>query len=121
MQTSPKVSQSSQSSVSCPPEHLLKSVELEAEGCSRYGAWSIRGVTIASSPDWLKTKLESVGLRPINNVVDITNFVLLETGQPLHVFDASKITDSSIVVGMPKMTSLPSMVSKNWTYNDGNC
>ena len=96
--TLPKVSQSSQSSVSCPPEHLLKSVELEAEGCSRYAAWSIRGVTIATSPDWLKTKLESVGLRPINNVVDITNFVLLETGQPLHAFDASKITDSSIVV-----------------------
>ena len=82
----------------CPAGHLLQSVRIESEDCARYGLWSIQGVTIAPSPEWLQAKLESVGLRPINNVVDITNFVLLETGQPLHAFDASKIKGSTIRV-----------------------
>ncbi len=73
-------------------DHLLESVEvLEAEACPRYTAWSIRGVKVGESPDWMKQKLRTAGLRPINNVVDCTNFVLLETGQPLHAFDSAKI------------------------------
>jgi phenylalanyl-tRNA synthetase beta chain len=66
--------------------------------CPRYVARVIRGVKIAPSPDWLKTKLQRVGLRPINNVVDVTNFVMLEIGQPLHAFDYNLLEGRGIIV-----------------------
>lgn len=76
-------------------------VEVKSEvACPRYSGVTISGVTVAESPDWLKNKLKLVGLKPINNIVDITNFVLLETGQPLHAFDAAEIKGGKIVVGM---------------------
>src|SRR5438094_1371668 len=59
----------------------------DAELCPRYVARVVRGVRIGSSPDWLRSTLEKVGVRSINNVVDVTNYVMLETGQPLHTFD----------------------------------
>jgi phenylalanyl-tRNA synthetase beta chain len=58
------------------------------ERCPFYSARAIRGVKVVASPEWLRRKLEAVGLRPINNLVDVTNLVMLELGQPLHVFDA---------------------------------
>jgi len=66
--------------------------------CPRYTARIIRGVTIKESPDWLKERLTAIGLRPINNVVDITNFVLMELGHPLHVFDLADLEGGRIVV-----------------------
>ena len=69
-----------------------------ADGAPRYTGTTIRGVKVAPSPEWLQKKLLAIGLRPINNIVDITNFVLHETGQPLHAFDASKILGGKVVV-----------------------
>ncbi|MBQ4508465.1 MAG: phenylalanine--tRNA ligase subunit beta [Paludibacteraceae bacterium] len=68
------------------------------EACPRYTGVSISGVKVQESPDWLKTALQSIGLRPINNVVDVTNFVLMEQGQALHAFDADKIKGRQIIV-----------------------
>ena len=71
---------------------------LSADGAPRYTDKTIKDVKVAPSPEWLQKKLLSIGLRPINNIVDITNFVLMETGQPLHAFDASKIGGGKVVV-----------------------
>ncbi len=74
------------------------SVRIEAaEACPMYSAVRISGVTVKESPAWLKERLESIGLRPINNIVDVTNFVLHELGQPLHAFDAAKLSGSIVV------------------------
>jgi phenylalanyl-tRNA synthetase beta chain len=66
--------------------------------CPRYTGITISGVTIGESPNWLKNRLRAVGLNPINNVVDITNFVQHEIGQPLHAFDADKIDGKSVII-----------------------
>ncbi len=68
------------------------------EACKRYAGITISDIKVAESPDWLKTRLKAIGLQPINNVVDITNYVLHETGQPLHAFDADKITGKTVIV-----------------------
>ena len=68
------------------------------DGAPRYTGTTIRGVKVAPSPEWLQKKLLAIGLRPINNIVDITNFVLHEVGQPLHAFDAAKILGGKVVV-----------------------
>jgi len=70
---------------------------IEPDLCSRYCASLITGIKIAPSPGWLQQRLNSCGMRPINNVVDITNYVMLEYGQPLHAFDYRKIKDEIIV------------------------
>lgn len=69
-----------------------------SEACPRYSGVTLTGLTIEESPDWLKQRLLAIGLSPINNVVDITNFVLHETGQPLHAFDADQITGNKVIV-----------------------
>ena len=79
------------------PGPVTVSVE-DAERCPRYSSLYIKGVKVAESPDWLKDKLRTIGLRPINNIVDITNFVLMEVGQPMHAFDADKIAGNKVVV-----------------------
>ncbi len=66
--------------------------------CPRYSAVTLSNVTVRESPDWLKTRLKSVSLTPINNVVDVTNFVCHEMGQPLHAFDARKVQGKEVIV-----------------------
>jgi phenylalanyl-tRNA synthetase beta chain len=77
----------------------LTSVKIEApDHCPRYVARLLEDIKIKPSPFWLQERLLSVGLRPINNIVDITNFVLMETGQPLHAFDFDRLAENRIVV-----------------------
>lgn len=83
------------------PQGGVNPVAIELPGldkCPRYTGVYITGVTVAESPAWLQNRLKAIGLRPISNVVDITNFVLHELGQPLHAFDADQIAGNRIVV-----------------------
>ena len=70
----------------------------DKELCQRYTARIIKNVKIGPSPEWLQKKITSIGLRPVNNIVDITNYVLMESGQPLHAFDFDKLNGSKIIV-----------------------
>jgi len=80
-------------------EPLISGVEVSAaEVCPHYTAMCIKGVQVGPSPKWLREAIASIGLRPVNNVVDVTNYVLFETGQPLHAFDAAKIKGGRLQV-----------------------
>jgi phenylalanyl-tRNA synthetase beta chain len=74
----------------------------DAEACPRYVGLYIQGIEVKPSPAWLQSRLKAIGSRPINNVVDVTNFVLHEMGQPLHAFDADRIKNSNVVVRTAK-------------------
>ena len=73
-------------------------VAVESEEAPRYTGINISGVKVGESPEWLKEKLNTIGIRSINNIVDITNYILHDLGQPLHAFDASKISGNKVVV-----------------------
>jgi phenylalanyl-tRNA synthetase beta chain len=82
-----------------PPVDSLGAVTIDDPvGCPRYAGRIIDGVQIGASPEWLRSRLETAGIRSINNIVDVTNFVLLELGQPLHAFDFDQLAESRIVV-----------------------
>jgi phenylalanyl-tRNA synthetase beta chain len=68
------------------------------EACPRYSGISIQGITVKESPDWLKKRLLAIGVRPLNNIVDITNFILHELGQPLHAFDLAQVAGRKVIV-----------------------
>ncbi len=79
--------------------NTLASIEIKDElNCPRYSSRVVTDVKIEESPEWLKHKLKSIGLRPINNIVDITNFVMLECGQPLHAFDLDRLNGKKIII-----------------------
>ena len=78
--------------------NIIDIIVEDSEACPRYSGLTISGVRVEESPEWLKTRLLSIGVRPINNIVDITNYVLFETGQPLHAFDFDEITGRKVIV-----------------------
>ncbi len=86
------------------------------EACPRYSALTISGVTVKESPAWLKNKLTAIGLTPINNIVDITNFLCHEIGQPMHAFDADKISGKKVLVKtLPAGTKFTTLDGKERT------
>ncbi|HEX7013995.1 MAG TPA: phenylalanine--tRNA ligase subunit beta [Cyclobacteriaceae bacterium] len=92
-----------------------------AEACPRYSGLTISGVVVGESPDWLKQRLQSIGLTPINNIVDITNFVCHELGQPLHAFDADAITGNKVIVRtMPAGSTFTTLDGRERTLLDSD-
>lgn len=93
-------------------EHIQVTVE-NTQACRRYAGVTINGIQVAESPEWLRNRLLAIGQRPINNIVDITNFILHETGQPLHAFDAQQIGGQGIrVKNLAEGTSFVSLDEK---------
>ena len=89
------------------------------EACKRYACVSITDCEVKESPDWLKNKLNAIGLRPINNIVDITNYVMMAYGQPLHCFDADMVTGHKIVVKtMPEGTPFVTLDGEEHKLSD---
>lgn len=97
----------------------LASVEIiDTENCPRYIGKVVSNVQIKESPEWLKKKIKSIGFRPINNVVDVTNFILHEVGQPLHAFDLDKLNGKKIIVrGAGKDSKFTTLDSKERALN----
>ena len=95
------------------PSELIVEID-NPEDCKRYSGISIHGITVKSSPTWLQQRLKSIGVKSINNIVDITNFILHETGQPLHAFDANKIGNKIIIKNLPEGTPFVTLDEKEW-------
>ncbi|MFZ1808857.1 MAG: phenylalanine--tRNA ligase subunit beta, partial [Cyclobacteriaceae bacterium] len=88
----------------------------DSVGCPRFSGLTISGISVSESPDWLKNRLKAIGLTPINNIVDITNFICHELGQPLHAYDADKITGGKVIVKtMPQGTKFKTLDEKERT------
>lgn len=88
----------------------------DTEGCPRFSGVTISGVTVSESPDWLKNRLKAIGLTPINNIVDVTNFICHELGQPLHAYNADEITGGKIIVKtLPAGTKFKTLDEKERT------
>ncbi len=105
------------------PQRVATAEEVRIDdltGCPFYTARRISGAKVGPSPDWLQKKLQSVGLRPINNIVDITNYVLMEMGQPLHAFDAAKLDGGIIVRRAAEGESFTALDGKTHTLDAGD-
>lgn len=90
-----------------------------AEACPRYAGVTIKGVSVKESPEWLKDRLNIIGLRPINNIVDVTNYVLHELGHPLHAFDAAYISGGAVIVKtLPEGTKFTTLDGEERTLSD---
>ncbi len=109
-ETGPDISSSCNVEIECP------------ELCYRYTARLIRGVRVGPSPDWLVDRLASIGVASVNNVVDATNYVMFETGQPLHAFDFSRVNDGKIVVREPhKNEQMEAIDHRQYPLHAGMC
>ncbi len=104
------------------PDNTISVEVQDLKGCIRYSGIAMSNITVKESPDWLKNRLKTIGLSPINNIVDITNYVLHSLGQPLHAFDADKITGRKIVVkNMPQGTKFTTLDKTERTLNGNEC
>ena len=93
-----------------PATHAISVEVKDTEACPRYTGIVLTGITVAPSPEWIQKRLTAIGVRPINNIVDITNYVLHELGQPLHAFDYDQITDKKVIVQtLPAGTNFASL------------
>ncbi len=100
----------------------IRKIEIaEPDGCSIYTARLFHKIAVGPSPAWMKQRLQAVGLRPINNIVDITNYVLMEMGQPLHAFDAAKVAPEKIIVRSAEAgETLEALDEKTYTLREGD-
>ncbi|MCL4123778.1 UNVERIFIED_CONTAM: hypothetical protein GTU68_022001 [Idotea baltica] len=99
------------------------SVKIDSpKNCFRYTARLIRGVKIGPSPQWLQDRLATIGIATVNNVVDVTNYVMMECGQPLHAFDYAKVKDGKVIVrDATKDEEFVAIDHKKYTLNEGMC
>ena len=98
------------------------SVEIKSKNCFRYTARLLQGVKVGPSPDWLKNRLATIGVESVNNVVDVTNYVMFEIGQPLHAFDFKKIAGGKIVVRDAKQDeSFEAIDHKTYSLDSDMC
>lgn len=103
------------------PQNDLEVIVEAKDLCQQYFALEIDNIKVGESPDWLKNKLLSARLRPINNIVDISNFVMLEFGQPLHIFDADKIKNKKIIIrAAGEMEKITTLDNKNYQIPAGS-
>ncbi len=103
-------------------EDISDTIKIEdKEACPFYTATKISGIQVEPSPAWLTKKLSAIGLTPINNVVDITNYVLHETGQPLHAFDASKVGQNLIIRSAEDSETFTGLDEKDYALHNGDC
>jgi phenylalanyl-tRNA synthetase beta chain len=102
-------------------ENIIQvTIENEA-ACKRYAGVQLSGVTVSQSPNWLKNRLVAIGVRPINNIVDVTNYILHETGQPLHAFDAAAILGNQVIVkNVAPQTTFVTLDSKERQLQDSD-
>lgn len=101
--------------------NIIDIVVEDTQNCPRYTGLTISNVKVGPSPAWLRHRLEAVGLRSINNIVDISNFVLMEMGQPLHIFDADKIKGNKVIVKcLAKDTPFVTLDGVERKLNDNN-
>ncbi|MCE2823807.1 MAG: phenylalanine--tRNA ligase subunit beta [Sediminibacterium sp.] len=99
---------------------IAVSIENEA-ACKRYAGVELTGVKVSESPAWLKNRLTAIGVRPINNIVDVTNYILHETGQPLHAFDAAAVTGGKVIVkNVPAGTAFTTLDTKERKLQDSD-
>ena len=111
------VTKSYQSSTSTDPT----TITLDSPTCPFYSVLSIKGVTVAPSPEWLSKKLKAIGLRPINNIVDITSYVLHELGQPLHAFDAAKVSTPLHIRSAHAGEKFKALDEETYQLNEEDC
>lgn len=101
-----------------PEEKEKIAIYVDSSICDRYAGVTLSGITVGPSPKWIQNKLRSIGQKPVNNIVDITNFILHESGQPLHAFDLEKISGKEIKVKtLPAKTIFKSLDGKNRELN----